>query len=181
MSPPTSTNDTHGTVIDGTARSAQWRENRRAASERHAERDPQPATDVPGDAFDPAAVRDFASSLMVPASELVENDPAKPVATEPPDPYVDELLSGQPMRPLSGDPNRGSWESEGLDRWFEEQASSVPQVPSTRTGAAGSASLDADGGVAARRVRGRRVGALGLRVGSVRLRDRAGGVHSGLG
>ena len=94
MSPPTSTNDKHGTVIDGTARSAQWRENRRAPSEPQAEREPQPTTDVPAEAFDPAAVKDFASSLMVPASELVENHPEEPAATEPPDAYVDELLSG---------------------------------------------------------------------------------------
>jgi len=177
MSPPTSTNDKHGTVIDGTARSAQWRENRRAPSEPQQQRDSQPTTDLPADAVDPAAVRDFASSLMVPASELVENRPEEPAA-ERPDPYVDELLSGssapQPTHPHSGDPSTGSWESEGLDRWFEEQASAVPQVPSTRTRAAGSASLDADGGVAARRVRGRRVGAFRLRVPSVRLRGSSG-------
>ena len=41
MSPPTSPNDKHGTVIDGTARSAQWRENRRAPSGPQAEREPQ--------------------------------------------------------------------------------------------------------------------------------------------
>ncbi len=70
MPPPTSTDDKQGTVIDGTARSAEWRKKQRAAQTPHAPASPAASDGVSAADFDPAAAKDFSSSVMIPANQL---------------------------------------------------------------------------------------------------------------
>src|ERR1039458_4422848 len=106
MTPPTSTNDEQGTVIDGTARSAEWRKKQRAAQTPHAPTSPAASDGVPAADFDPAAAKDFVSSVMIPANQIAGETRTKRREPEPPDPYIDTLLNGpgerQPTQKLRG-------------------------------------------------------------------------------
>ena len=168
MTPPTSTNDEQGTVIDGTARSADWRKKQRAAQTPHAPASLAASTGVPAADFDPAAVKDFSSSVMIPANQLAGETRTNPPAAEPPDPYIDTLLSGsaerQPTQELEEDPRASSTQSDELDRWFAEQATSVPHAPAGQKLPRGSASLDIETAEGASVERARRGRALGARI-----------------
>src|ERR1035437_2951213 len=133
MTPPTSTNDKQGTVIDGTARSAEWRKKQRAAQTPHAPTSPAASDGVPAADFDPAPAKDFVSSVMIPANQIAGETRTKRREPEPPDPYIDTLLNGsgerQPPQELEEDARASSTQSDELDRWFEEQATSVPPAP----------------------------------------------------
>jgi hypothetical protein len=165
MTPPTSTNDEQGTVIDGTARSAEWRKKQRAAQRPS---DPGPAeatTGVPVD-FDPAAAKDFVSSLMIPANNPARETAQEAARSEAPDAFFKTLLGGsreqQPTPQLEDDATAGSAQSDQLDRWFEEKATSVSHAPTGQRLPRGTASVDieTDGGAGverARRVRALRV------------------------
>ena len=146
MPPPTSTDDKQGTVIDGTARSAEWRKKQRAAQTPQGPASLAASTGVPAADFDPAAVKDFSSSVMIPANQLAGETRTNPSAAEPPDPYIDTLLSGsaerQPTQELEEDPRASSTQSDELDRWFAEQATSAPHAPAGQKLPRGSASLD---------------------------------------
>ena len=146
MTPPTSTNDEQGTVIDGTARSAEWRKKQRAAQAPQGPASLAASTGVSAADFDPAAVKDFSSSVMIPANQLAGERPTNPPAVEPPDPYIDTLLNGsgerQPTQELEEDARASATQSDELDRWFEEQATSVPHAPVGQKLPRGSASLD---------------------------------------
>jgi hypothetical protein len=98
MPPPTSTDDTQGTVIDGTARSADWRQQQRAAQRPHNPRSPSTSPGAPASDFDPAAAKDFVSSLMIPASKLDDESRHTTAAPEAPDPYINTLLNGSQKR-----------------------------------------------------------------------------------
>jgi hypothetical protein len=162
MTPPTSTNDEQGTVIDGTARSAEWRKKQRAAQTPLAPASPAASDGVSAADFDPAAVKDFSSSVMIPANQLAGETRTNPPAAEPPDPYIDTLLNGsgerQPPQELEEHARASSTQSDELDRWFEEQATSVPHAPAGQKLPRGSASLDietAEGAGVERARRGR--------------------------
>ena len=146
MTPPTSTDDKHGTVIDGTARSAEWRKKQRVAQTPHGPASHATTTGVPAADFDPEAVKDFVSSVMIPANKLAGETRTIPPAAEPPDPYIDTLLNGpaerQPTQELEEDARASSTQSDQLDRWFEQQATSVPHAPAAQKLPRGSASLD---------------------------------------
>jgi hypothetical protein len=86
MVPPTFTDDEHGTVIDGTARSADWRKKQRAAQRPQDPGSPAASTGLQAEDFDPAAAKDFASSLMVPADQLVNETTENAAAPGPPEP-----------------------------------------------------------------------------------------------
>ena len=92
MVPPTFTDDEHGTVIDGTARSADWRKKQRAAQRPQDPGSPEASTGVQAEEFDPAAAKDFASSLMVPADQLVDETPENAAAPGPPAPQHQHAL-----------------------------------------------------------------------------------------
>jgi len=168
MPPPTSTDDKQGTVIDGTARSAEWRKKQRAAQTPHAPASPAASTGVPAADFDPAAAKDFSSSVMIPANQLAGERRTNPPAAEPPDPYIDTLLNGsgerQPTQELEEDARSGSTQSDELDRWFAEQATSVPHAPAGQKLPRGSASLDIETAEGASVERARPGRALGLRL-----------------
>src|ERR1035437_138311 len=168
MTPPTSTNDKQGTVIDGTARSAEWRKKQRAAQTPHAPTSPAASDGVPAADFDPAAAKDFVSSVMIPANQIAGETRTKRREPEPPDPYIDTLLNGsgerQPPQELEEDARASSTQSDELDRWFEEQATSVPRAPAGQKLPRGSASLDIETAEGASVERARRGRALGLRL-----------------
>src|ERR1035437_7427701 len=164
MTPPTSTNDKQGTVIDGTARSAEWRKKQRAAQTPHAPTSPAASDGVPAADFDPAAAKDFVSSVMIPANQIAGETRTKRREPEPPDPYIDTLLNGsgerQPPQELEEDARASSPHSDEPHRSAAEETSPGPPAP-----AGASASLDmetAEGGSVERARRGR---ALGLRLG----------------
>jgi hypothetical protein len=116
MTPPTSSDDKQGTVIDGTARSAEWREKQRAAQTPHGPASHATSTGVPAADFDPEAVKDFVSSLMIPASKLAGEARQEPPAPEPPDSYIDTLLNGpaerQPTQELEEDARASATQSD---------------------------------------------------------------------
>ena len=144
MPPPTST-DEQGTVIDGTAHSEEWRQKQRAAQRPQTPGSPEATPSVPAADFDPAAAKDFVSSLMIPA-KLVRETPQEPATPDAPDAYINTLLDGsrepQPPNEPEVDVGQGSAQSDELDRFFEEQATSLPHAPTAQTLPRGSASLD---------------------------------------
>jgi hypothetical protein len=165
MTPPTSTNDEQGTVIDGTARSAEWRKKQRAAQTPHAPASPAASDGVPAADFDPAAAKDFVSSVMIPANQIAGETRTQRREPEPPDPYIDTLLNGpadrQPTQELEEDARASATQSDELDRWFEQQATSVPHAPAGQKLPRGSASLDietAEGASVEHARRGRALG-----------------------
>src|ERR1039458_5820545 len=165
MTPPTSTNDEQGTVIDGTARSAEWRKKQRAAQTPQAPASQAASDGVSAADFDPAAAKDFVSSVMIPANQLAGETRTNPPAAEPPDPYIDTLLNGsgerQPTQELEEDLRASATQSDELDRWFEEQATSVPHAPAGQKLPRGSANLDietAEGASVEHARRGRALG-----------------------
>jgi hypothetical protein len=166
MPPPTSTDDKQGTVIDGTARSADWREKQRAAERPHNPGSPEASSGVSASEFDSAAAKDFVSSLMIPASKLADETRQTPVSPEAPDAYMNSLLNGsqkrQATQELEVDASGSSAQGDELDRWFEEQATSVPLAPKGQKLSAGSACLDIETSAAAGVERARRVRALRL-------------------
>ena len=172
MPPPTSTHDQQGTVIDGTARSAEWRKKQRAAERPQAPGSAEASTGVPAADFDPAAAKDFVSSLMISANKLAGETRTNPPAAEPPDPYIDTLLNGsaerQPTQELEADARASSTQSDELDRWFEEQATSVRNAPAGQKLPRGSASLDIETAEGAGVERARRGRALGPRLARAR-------------
>lgn len=167
MTPPTSTDDKQGTVIDGTARSAEWRKKQLSGGRSRPPGSEGASTDVPATDFDPAAAKDFVSSLMIPAHTLAGETRAEPAA-EVPNPNINTLVDGAGQRStpeLEQDRSVNSAQSDELDQWFEEQATSVPRAPAGQALPSGSASLDiqTDAGASVGRARG--PGAFGLRVG----------------
>src|ERR1039458_1741609 len=171
MTPPTSTNDEQGTVIDGTARSAEWRKKQRAAQTPHGPASPAASDGVPAADFDPAAAKDFSSSVMIPANQLAGETRTNPPAADPPAPYIDTLLNGsgerQPPQELEEDARSGSTQSDELDRWFEQQATSAPHAPAGQKLPRGSASLDIETAEGASVEHARRGRALGPRIARV--------------
>ena len=160
------------TVIDGNARSAEWRKKQRAAQRPQAPDPPEATTGVPAD-FDPAAAKDFVSSLMIPANQLGGATRENPAAPEAPDAYIDKLLDGsreeQPRQELENEARGSSADSDELDRWFEEQATSIPNLPAGQALPRGSASLDIEtAGVGAERTRRGRALRLRLRIARAR-------------
>src|ERR1039458_3158903 len=172
MTPPTSTNDEQGTVIDGTARSAEWRKKQGAAHGHHGPASPAASDGVPAADFDPAAAKDFSSSVMIPANQLAGETRTNPPAAEPPDPYIDTLLNGsgerRPTQELEEDLRASATQSDELDRWFAEQATSVPHAPAGQKLPRGSASLDIETAEGASAERARRGRALGPRIARAR-------------
>jgi hypothetical protein len=167
MPPTTSTHDPQGTLIDGKAHSAEWRERQRAVEQaEQPDASQASAGGLAGD-FGPAAAKDFVSSLMIPASHLAGETRAKPAAPEAPDAYIEKLLEGsrerQPTQELEADATASAARSEELDRWFEEQAMSVPHAPAAQKLPVGSASLDLETAAGVGVERARRGRALGLR------------------
>jgi hypothetical protein len=167
MPPTTSTHDPQGTLIDGKAHSAEWRERQRAVEQAEQPDASQASAGGLAGEFGAAAAKDFVSSLMIPASHLAGETRARPAAPEAPDAYIEKLLEGsrerQPTQELEADATASSARSEELDRWFEEQATSVPRAPAAQKLPVGSASLDLETAAGVGIERARRGRALGLR------------------
>lgn len=146
MSPPTSTDDREGTVIDGKLRSADWREKERAAQRSQGARSPESGADVPATDFDPAAAKDFVSSLMIPASSLDGEPPEQLPVPEASGADGKAVLTESrdlgPRLELEDEASESSAQSDQLDRWFEDQAASVPCAPAAQKLPRGSASLE---------------------------------------
>jgi len=115
MPPPTSTDYKQGTVIDGTAHSAEWREKQRAAEQPQVPGSQEASPAPPAPDFDSAAAKDFVSSLMIPADKLPVETRQTPAAPKPPDAYISTLLDGARERQATG--ARGaSWCELGTER-----------------------------------------------------------------
>src|SRR5450755_460400 len=174
MPPPTSTDEQQGTVIDGTAHSAEWREKQRAAEQPQVPGSQEPSPAPPAPDFDSAAAKDFVSSLMIPADKLPVETRQTPAAPKPPDAYISTLLDGarerQATQELEVQAGVSSEQSDELDRWFEEQATSAPNMPAAQKLPAGSASLEIET-AAADVNRAGHVPALGLRRSHAREND----------
>jgi hypothetical protein len=95
---------------------------------------------------------------MIPA-KLVSETPQEPATPEAPDAYINTLLDGsrepQPPKEPEVDASPSSAQSDELDRFFEEQGTSVPHAPAAQALPRGSASLDIepDPGAGAERAR----------------------------
>lgn len=148
MSPPTSTEDKQGTVIDGKLRSAEWREKERAAQRSQGPRSSASGADVPATDFDAAAAKDFVSSLMIPVSSLNGEPAERRRVLEASGAHGDAVLTESPdLGPRSELEDQASERSEAaqsdeLDRWFEDQATSVSCAPAAQKLPRGSASLE---------------------------------------
>jgi hypothetical protein len=122
MSPPTSTEDKQGTVIDGKLRSAEWREKERAAQRSQGARSPESGADVPATDFDPAAAKDFVSSLMIPVSSLDGEPPEQRPVPEASGAHGKAVLTESPdlgsRSELEDEASESSAQSDELDRWF---------------------------------------------------------------
>ncbi|MEO6859760.1 MAG: hypothetical protein ABI323_14445 [Solirubrobacteraceae bacterium] len=138
MSPPTSTDDREGTVIDGKLRSAEWRRKQLEGQNTGA------GSDVPGGDFDSAAAKDFVSSLMIPVSSLDAGTRAQPPVPDASglDAVLAESSDLDPSSELDDAASESSAPSDELDRWFEEQATSAPCAPAAQKLPRGSASLE---------------------------------------
>jgi hypothetical protein len=159
-------------VIDGTARSAEWREKQRADEQPPVPGSQEASPAPPAPDFDSAVAKDFVSSLMIPVDKLPVETRQEPAAPKPADAYISTLLDGardrQATRELEVQAGVSSEQSDELDRWFEEQATSLPSMPAAQKLPAGSASLEIET-AAADVKRARHVRALGLR--RVRARE----------
>ncbi len=162
MSPPTSTGDKQGTVIDGKLRSAEWREKERAAQRSQGARSPASGADVPATDFDPAAAKDFVSSLMIPARSLAGERPEPEASGAHGNAVLTESRDLDPSSELKDEASETSAKNDELDRWFEDQATSVPCAPAAQKLPRGSASLEVETAAPGRKS-SQRVRAIGRR------------------
>jgi hypothetical protein len=164
MVPPILTDEDKGRVVDGTARSAEWR----AKAARSASRNNASEHSGDGAAEDHnlyAPPTGYAGSIMVPADQLPLDSPDGTAGKQSSvahrsesssDPYMDNLIADgaaearpqeTPPGPVGGDDRD---ESE-TDRFFEQQAVVSPKVVARQTLGLGTAGLTIDSTPARRR------------------------------
>jgi hypothetical protein len=167
MVPPTPPDDQTGpggTLLDGTAHSAQWRDKEAERQAAEARKAAQASADQQGNGIDDrySPPTEFLSSLMIPADQLPRDSSSHDAAARRPygaggDTYMENLIAQAdgPTGDASPDATDVDDRQTATDRFFEQQAITPPRAAARQTIAAGTASLTVTDAPARRRSRRR--------------------------